>query len=314
MCSHKRSRTLVGIFTGALLMAFLIGLVGTAAFAIDEIPVPPPPQPVEVAFGMVGLAHLQTARLNVVMIGGGQPDPGQRCRAEISFFDAAGQLFRDSSGVPIATEVILVSDQAARLDLREADAFRGRTGLRVALRARMQALDPPPTTGPDPCRRVVATLEVFDNFTGRTNLLAIGGGNPDPSDLPFGMVGLARLQTARLNIVAIGGGQPDPSNLPACPVEVSFVNASGDPFRDASGTPIKALIALDPGQAGALDVRSADAFRGLTSMRVAFRPVLRVVFPPSPCEPPVATLEVFDNFTGRTSLLAIGGGTPDPGQ
>jgi len=97
-------------------------------------------------------------------------------------------------------------------------------------------------------------------------------------------------------------------------VEVSFVNASGDPFRDASGTPIKALIALDPGQAGALDLRSVDAFRGLTSMRVAFRPVLRVVFPPSPCEPPVATLEVFDNFTGRTSLLAIGGGNPDPGE
>ena len=48
-------------------------------------------------------------------------------------------------------------------------------------------------------------------------------------------------------------------------------------------------------------------------MRVAFRAVLRVVFPPSPCQLPVATLEVFDNFTGRTSLLAVGGGgTPDP--
>ena len=284
MRSHKRSRTLVRTFTGALLMALLIGLVGTAAFAIDEIPVPPPPEPVQVILGMVGLAHLQTARLNVVMIGGGSPDPSNRCRAEVSFFDAAGRLFRDASGVPIAAVFILDPGKAARLDLREADAFRGRTGLRVAFRARMQALDLPPTTGPDPCRRVVATLEVFDNFTGRTNLLAIGG------------------------------GQPDPSNLPACPVEVSFVNASGDPFRDASGTPIKALIALDPGQAGALDLRSVDAFRGLTSMRVAFRPVLRVVFPPSPCEPPVATLEVFDNFTGRTSLLAIGGGNPDPGE
>ena len=283
MRSHKRSRTLVGTFTAALLMALLIGLVATAAFAIDEIPVPPPPQPVQLALGMVGLAHLQTARLNVVMIGG-NPDPSNRCRAELSFFDAAGRLFRDASGVPIAAVFILDPGKAARLDLREADAFRGRTGLRVAFRARMQALDLPPTTGPDPCRRVVATLEVFDNFTGRTNLLAIGG------------------------------GQPDPSNLPACPVEVSFVNASGDPFRDASGTPIKALIALDPGQAGALDLRSVDAFRGLTSMRVAFRPVLRVVFPPSPCEPPVATLEVFDNFTGRTSLLAIGGGNPDPGE
>jgi len=76
MRSHKRSRTLVGTFTAALLMALLIGLVATAAFAIDEIPVPPPPQPVQLALGMVGLAHLQTARLNVVMIGG-NPDPGE---------------------------------------------------------------------------------------------------------------------------------------------------------------------------------------------------------------------------------------------
>jgi hypothetical protein len=81
---------------------------------------------------MVGLAHLQTARLNVVMVGGGSPDPSERCRVGLSFFDAAGQLFSDASGMPRATDVTLVPDQVARLDLRQADAFRGRTGLRVA--------------------------------------------------------------------------------------------------------------------------------------------------------------------------------------
>jgi hypothetical protein len=261
---------------------------------------------------MVGLAHLQTARLNVVMVGGGTPDPSDRCRVGLSFFDAAGRLFNDASGMPIATDVTLAPDQAARLDLRQADAFRGRTGLRVALRARMQALDLPPTTGADPCRRVVATLEVFDNFTGRTSLLAVGGGSPDPStipsdpqEIPFGMVGLARLQTARLNVAAVGGGTPDPSQLPACPVALGFVNSMGEPFLDASGMPIAAEGTLEPGTAGALDLRSADAFRGLTGMRVAFRAVLRVgvVLPPSPCQPPVATLEVFDTLTGRTLVL-----------
>ena len=311
---HKHQRTLVGIFTGALLVALLAGLVGAAAFAVDEIPVPPPPQPVQVALGMVGLAHLQTARLNVVMVGGGTPDPTARCRVGLSFFDAEGQRFSDASAMPIATEVILAFDQAARLDLREADAFRGRTGLRVAFRARMQALDLPPTTGPDPCQRVVATLEAFDNITGRTNLLAVGGGTPDPSDIPFGMVGLARLQTARLNVAAVGGGAPDPSDLPSCPVTVGFVDSMGEPFRDASGMPIAAEGTLVPGEAGALDLRSADAFRGLTGLRVAFRAVLRVAFPPNPCQPPVATLEVFDNLTGRTGLLAVGGGAPDPSQ
>ena len=317
MRARTRQRTLAGIFTGAFLVA-LLGDLGTAA-AADEIPVPPPPQRVQIDLGMVGLAHLQSAQLNVVMVGGGTPDPSDDCRVGISFFDAAGQLFRDTSGMPIAAEAIL-SDQAARLDLREADAFRGRTGLRVAFRARMQALDLPPTTGPDPCRRVVATLEVVDNLTGRTNLLAVGGGSPDPGanpqEIPFGMVGLARLQTARLSVVAVGGGSPDPNGLPSCPVALGFVNSMGQPFLDASGMPIAAEGTLAPGQAGALDLRAADAFRGLTSLRVAFRPVMRVLAtaPPNPCQPPVATLEVFDSLTGRTNLLAVGGGTPDPSQ
>jgi hypothetical protein len=291
----------VGLFFGLLAVA-----VGPVAFAIDEVPVPP--GSVQVSFGIAGLAHLQTARLNVVAIGGGQPDPADRCLANLSFRDATGQLFRDASGMPIATEVALEPGKAARLDLREADAFRGRTGLRVAFQANVELRE---TTSlpPNPCTAVVPTLEIYNSLIGRTALFypedvaAIGGGQPDPSGIPFGIVGLGRLQTGRLNVVAIGGGQPDPSELPICPVDVGFVNDAGEPFRDASGMPIAAQFVLSSGKARALDLKASDAFRGSTGMRKAFRAVAQVTLPPNPCQPPVATLEVFDNLTGRSSLI-----------
>lgn len=136
----------------------------------------------------------------------------------------------------------------------------------------------------------------------RLNVVAVGGGSPDPSEMPFGMVGLARLQTARLNLVAVGGGSPDPST---CPVEVSFVDETGAPFLDTSGTPIAARFMLAPGEARELDLRAADAFRRATGLRVAIRAVVHVAVPSNPCRPPAATLEVFDTLTGRTSVLYV---------
>lgn len=122
--------------------------------------------------------------------------------------------------------------------------------------------------------------------------------------IAFGMAGLAHLQTARLNVVAIGGGSPNPSDLPICLVEVGFVDDMGEVFHDASGLPIAARFDLVPGEARELDLRAADAFRGSTGLRKAFRAVVRgTAVPPNPCRPPVATLEVFDNLTGRTMLL-----------
>ena len=294
------------ILVASLLLSLLALAALSAAFAVDETPVLPA---VQASFGVVGLAHLQTARLNVVAIGGGNPDPGERCLVGLSFRDATGQLFKDASGMDIAAEVMIAPGQAAQLDLREADAFRGRSGLRVAFQANAELLVPP-----SPCTAmVVSTLEIYDSLIGRTTLLypgdvaAIGGGNPDPGQIFFGIVGLGRLQTGLLNVVAIGGGNPDPSDLPICPVGVGFVDDMGEVFRDASGRPIVARFDLDPGAARALDLRAADAFRGSTALRKAFRAVARVMTPtdtpPNPCRPPVVTLEVFDNLTGRSALL-----------
>lgn len=299
------------ILLAVLFLALLALAVSPPAFAVDEIPVPPPPGSVQLSFGMAGLAHLQTARLNVVAIGGGNPDPSNRCLATLSFLDAAGGSFTDASGTPISLEAVpLEPGKAVRLDLREADAFRGRRGLRAAFRASVE-LSWTTTLPPNPCISVVPTLEIYDSLTARTTILypgdvaAIGGGTPDPSEIPFGIVGLGRLQTGRLNVVAIGGGgSPDPSDFPPCTVLGGFVDERGESFRNTSGTPIMARFELDPGEAGALDLRAADAFRGSTSLRVGIRAVAQVIVPSTgPCQPPRATLDVFNNLTGRSTLL-----------
>ena len=100
----------------------------------------------------------------------------------------------------------------------------------------------------------------------------------------------------------MGGGTPEPGDLPICPVDVGFVNEVGEPLRDASGMPIATQFVLSSGEARALDLKAADAFRGSTGLRKAFRAVA-VTRPPNPCQPPVVTLEVFDNLTGRSSLI-----------
>ena len=142
------------VVASSLLAALLTLSAASPALAQDEVPVPP--GAVQIAFGMAGLAHLQTARLNVVAVGGGSPDPGEVCRVGLGFRDASGRLFRDASGMDIAAEFALASGRAVHLDLREADAFRGRTGRRVAIRADALWLDPP-TVPPNPCGPIVAT-------------------------------------------------------------------------------------------------------------------------------------------------------------
>lgn len=297
------------VVVSSLLSALLIAAVPPAVSALDELPVPPPPGAVQIAFGVAGLAHLQTARLNVAAVGGGAPDPAGVCRVGLGFRDAGGQLFRDASGMDVAAELLVASGRAVSLDLREADAFRGRTGRRVAVRPEVRWLDP--TSGPSPCGILVATLEIIDSLTGRTVLLnfaspdVVSSTEPDVPSFLFGLVGLHKVQTARLNVAAVGGGTPDASELPVCPFEVGFVDEMGEAFRDASGMPIVASGVVAAGQATYLELKAVDAFRETTGLRRAFRPAVRVLSAATdePCVRPVPTLELFDTLTGRGNLL-----------
>ena len=137
----------------------------------------------------------------------------------------------------------------------------------------------------------------------------------DPERGFFGMVGITRGQTLRLNVVnlvTVPAGQfpPDP-----CRVVLSFRNAQGQPFSNSDGQPIRRTVELQAGESAFLDL-NGDMFGGPSTNadtapgRVQLRPFVRVLqspgdpdrqLPPDPCR---ATMEVFDNTSGRTSLLA----------
>ncbi|HYV24285.1 MAG TPA: hypothetical protein VE969_03535 [Pyrinomonadaceae bacterium] len=141
---------------------------------------------------------------------------------------------------------------------------------------------------------------------------------PEP-DRTVGMIGVTRGQTARLNIVNLAvavDGQlpPDP-----CRVVLTFRNADGRPFTNSDGQPLRRAVELQAGQSAFLDL-NGDLFAGppstnadtTGSVRLQLRPFVRVLqappdpdhqFPPDPCR---ATMEVFDNASGRTSLFSAG--------
>ncbi len=170
-------------------LAALLGAALTAAPAVWAQGIEPQP----FRFGQVGLARLQNARVSVVVhppdacadpAGSCPPEPGLVCRVALGFVDAAGNPFRNAAGLPIAAQVDLAVGASAWLDLLAADAFRGRTGLRVELRPTASVLEVPPDDGfpPDPCQGAVPTFEVFDAVTGRTQLALYPFGQPPLDD------------------------------------------------------------------------------------------------------------------------------------
>jgi hypothetical protein len=127
-------------------------------------------------FGMFGIIREQTARVNVVLLtpvptgDRSQPIPvgDRQVQVELSFFDSQGNLLLRS------TET-LMEGHAAFLDLNGATLFPPRgvgdaVGLsnRAEIRGGVHVLQPVP----EPDRNtvnLVATVEVFDNDTGKTS-------------------------------------------------------------------------------------------------------------------------------------------------
>jgi hypothetical protein len=126
-----------------------------------------PPGPTEsLAFGAVGLVDGQTARLNVSMLSPAPPsDP---TAVEIRFLDGNGGAIKQAI-------VQLAPGQTAFVDFSLADVAPGAAGGRVQIRAEVRVTVTP---GPNetPSGRLISTLEVFDNATGKTSFLY----SPDP--------------------------------------------------------------------------------------------------------------------------------------
>ena len=91
-----------------------------------------------------------------------------------------GETFVDRAGAEIISNVSLPPGHATFLDLRTGDVFRDDRLRRVQFRAGLEY--PPVPVSPGPCANVVATLEIFDNGTGRTTVMYHPPDGVDPPD------------------------------------------------------------------------------------------------------------------------------------
>ena len=175
------------IFTKLSIATALVALLATGAiWEVQHVKANPPPDP-ERTVGMVGITQGQTVRVNVVNLTS-PPDPDAPpgpCRVLLSFRDANGRPFTGSNGQAIGQVVELQGGQSAFLDLN-GDLFAGGVSTnggpaRLQLRPFVRVLAAPPDPGkqypPGPCR---ATMEVFDNTSGRTSIFATFIPPPDP--------------------------------------------------------------------------------------------------------------------------------------
>ncbi len=111
----------------------------------------------------------------------------------------------------------------------------------------------------------------------------------------FGMVGIALGQGARLNLVSTA----DPREVPPGPCKATLQ------FLDGQGSELLPAVQVDLGVG---EATHAEMIRGRQSGRVQFRARALLsdppnAVPPGPCAPVIATLEVIDVLTARTSLL-----------
>jgi hypothetical protein len=152
---------------------------------------------------------------------------------------------------------------------------------------------------PGPC---VSSIELFDNATGKTRVSAglenpgvIRGFNPQPDPRRvFAQLGIVSGQTIRLNAVNVG--EPGSPLYPPGPCRVTLVL-----FGPEGGVLAHSNQVLQPRAATFLDFTLPTVVEGV---RAEIRGVVTVEsisrgLPP-PCR---ATLEVFENATGKTTTL-----------
>ncbi len=157
----KTRNTLLKVLTVATLSAVLMAAAGI----IDRDHVSAfNPQPDPPAFGMLAVTHGQTARLNVVDTMDVPPGP---CReVELMFLDSEGNIRQRSVQC-------VMSGHAAFLDLN--GNFLELTDNRAEIRGKVHLINPPERT----MTNLVATIEVFDNETGRTSFILAPPPDPD---------------------------------------------------------------------------------------------------------------------------------------
>lgn len=119
----------------------------------------------------------------------------------------------------------------------------------------------------------------------------------------FPMVGIAAGQSARVNV--LNAARPDVANPTSCNLTLQFLDTNGNLLKQST-------VNLQPGTAASLDLSWGDLPGG--DLRTEVRAVLLFGYsgganpPPgilqqSACGDLVPSLEVYDNTSGRTSLV-----------
>lgn len=281
-----------------------------------------------IRYGMIGLTAGETLRINVANPELPDAVPPRPCVVELAFRDSSGEL------VLPAVQDTLQAGKSAHYDLNSDVLFPPSVAAnlpavqRAEIRPVVLVLSSPTATGiaAYPSRPCVSTIEILDNTTGKTllssspqNSLPAVQLNPQPEppypapppDI-FGQMGIVSGQTIRLN--AVNTLNPSATSYPPSPCLVTLV------FFDEDGNVLAHFSqVLQPGQAGSLDyslpaispgpsATTPDGTNPPTPERKEVRAVMttQIVrkgrFPPSPCR---ATLEVFDDETGRTTAIQL---------
>ncbi len=147
-------RIAIGGFV-ALLLA--VGVLSKHAGAFNPQPDPP-------GYGMVGIATGQTARLNIVNVGVVDPTTGippGPCRARLQFVDGDGNELASRGVAPEMGHAKFLDFTQSFVPVDTAAA----APLRAEIRAVVLTDNGVP---PGPCR---VTLEIFDNVTGRSDIV-----------------------------------------------------------------------------------------------------------------------------------------------
>jgi hypothetical protein len=136
------------------------------------------------AFGLVGIARGQVARLSVSLCDGSvrpgdgsvrlcdgsvRPGVSEVCQVRLGFADTTGAPLVGRGGRVIAATGRLRTGESISFDLRAADALvagRARRSVRAVV-----AIAPSEPDGPNACAGLVPTLELIDEDTGRTSFV-----------------------------------------------------------------------------------------------------------------------------------------------
>ena len=121
---------------------------------------------------------------------------------------------------------------------------------------------------------------------------------PFTQSFTFGMVGVTADQIARLNVVNAAVGPTVQTN---CTIDLNFLDSDGKAIRSAR-------LSLDPQKSAVLDLARSDMAnaQGRVEIRALFSETVAstegIMSPGSACAP-VATLEVFDRDSLRTTFI-----------